>query len=258
MSDILLEYTGTTPERFEAWQNVLLDVGFARAYGPSPGQPGYDAWIRQAAQAIDLLQPHLDVVARRVEIGHPFVTARLEAIQRSLEDATQPLRSRKLGDVGLDLSHIMDDVEVLLLGLIGPEGQSPVGRCSVEVPTQPYLAAWLRAATGTPNLVPNAESTQVLSWRTDRAWLPPAQAGQLAELEPRDVSYEACCSVLRRWNDRSSTKVWIPSSDPQESRRYEEWQVCFVEALHQLQSGLGEIAERGEVYLGWTTWTGYE
>jgi len=128
----------------------------------------------------------------------------------------------------------------------------------VEIPTQPYFEAWLRAATSCTNLVPNLESTQTISWRTDRAYLLPVQAEKVSALEPKDVSFAACCDVLRRWNTRSTSKVWIGATDPAERHRYEDWQPCFFEGLVQLRAGLQDIADRDEIYLGWTTWYGYE
>lgn len=258
VSDIVLEFTATSVDRFEAWQNVLQDVGFAREYGPSRGQPGYEEHERRAAQALDLLHPHLTAVERLVDPLHPHVYAQLESIHRSIGDAKQPAGRRRLGDIALDLSHVMNAIEVLLLGLIGPEGQSPAAFGHVEIPTQPYFEAWLRAATGSTNLVPSIESTQTISWRTARAYLLPVQAEKVAALEPRDVPFEACCDVLRRWNARSTSKVWVGATDPAERHRYEDWQPVFFEGLVQLRAGLKDIAERDEIYLGWTTWYGYE
>jgi hypothetical protein len=258
VSDIVLEYTSATPRRFKLWQDVLRDVGFARDYGPAPGQPGYDEHQQRSARAVALLQPHLDALPKVVDAQHPHVLAMMESIVRSLESARQPAWLRELGDVSLDLSQVMDGIEVLLLDLIGPEGQSPVARGQVELPTQPYFTAWLVASTGCPNLVPSLDATQAIGWRTDRAYLYPAQAKAVSELEPRDVTFEACCDVLRTWNARSSTKVWIGSADPTERHRYDAWQAAFTEGLVQLQSGLAETVERGEIYLGWTTWYGYE
>jgi hypothetical protein len=258
VSDIVLEFTATSSDRFQAWQNVLQEVGFAGETGPAHGQPGYEEHQQQAAQALHLLQPHLDGLARRVDTLHPHVLAQMESIQRSLEDSKEPASSRRLGDVSLDLSHVMNSIEVLLLGLIGPEGQSPVAFGHIEIPTQPYFEAWLTAATGCKNLIPNIESTQTIAWRTDRAYLFPGQAQQAAAFEAREVPFEMCCDVLRRWNAGSTSQGWIGATDPAERHRYEDWQPCFTEGLVQLQAGLSEIADRGEIYLGWTTWYGYE
>lgn len=258
MSDIVLEYTSIPPARFDRWRNVLRDVGFARGYGPSEGQPGYREYERQAARAIELLQPHLNAMTDVVDTRQPFVLAHMESILRAYESSRQPADRRDVGDVSLDLADMMSSLEVLLLNLIGPEGQSPIGPGQIELPTQPYFEAWLAASTGCLNLLPNVESTQTIAWRTDRAYLLPHQVRKIAEMEARDVSFRTCCAILQRWNSRSSTKVWVGSEDPAEQHRYEIWQAAFTEGLVQLQAGLTEAADRGEVYLGWTTWSGYE
>jgi len=258
VSDIVLEYTSVSPARFERWRNVLRDVGFARDYGPAAGQPGYEEHERQAARAIELLQPHLNAMTDVVDTRHPHVLAQMESILRAHESSKQPAHRRTLGSISLDLSTMMDSIEVLLLNLIGPEGQSPIGPGQIELPTQPFFEAWLAASTGCLNLLPNIESTQTIAWRTHRAYLLPHQVKAVAEMEARDVSFRTCCAVLQRWNSRSSTKVWVGAEDPAEQHRYDLWQAAFTEGLVRLQMGLSETAEQGEVYLGWTTWSGYE
>ena len=109
MGSGFFEYAGVPRPRFELWRDILRDVGFARDYGPSHGQPGYEEHQKLSRQAIEQLWPHLDVLAR-------LVPDDLSSIHRSIESARAPQHRRKLGDVSLDLSHAMNDLERLILG----------------------------------------------------------------------------------------------------------------------------------------------
>lgn len=258
MSDSFLEYAGVPPGRFDLWQNVLRDVGFARGYGPAHGLPGYSEYQRQAAQAIDLLWPHLELLPRHVDPRDPHIAAQLESIRRAIESSRNPTKERRVGDVSLDLSWVMDSLEVLLLGLIGSEGQSPVAPRRAEIPLQSFLPAWLVLATGCPNLLPGPAATQTVSWRTPRAYLLPSQMRDLLELPPREVSPEECRTLIESWNAHAEIKLWVGTLDRAQRDHYAACQARFREVWEQLRSDLKGHAQRGEIYVGWTAWYGYE
>jgi hypothetical protein len=143
--------------RFELWRDILRDVGFARDYGPSHGQRGYEEHQKLSRQAIEQLWPHLDVLSR-------LVPDDLSHIHRSIESARKPQRRRALGDVSLDLSHAMSAIEDLVFG-------KPV---SEEIPTGREFEDWL-----TKHL-PGHE----IAWRKPRSYLLPEEFPELPPVSP--------------------------------------------------------------------------
>lgn len=138
--------------RFELWLDILRDVGFARDYGPAHGKPGYEEHQKLSRQAIEQLWPHLDVLRKLVKDD-------LSSIHRAIESARAPQRKRSLGDVSLDLSHAMSDIERLVLGEIVRE----------EIPNDRSFPDWLEKH------LPGRE----IAWRVTRRWLPPESFPEL-------------------------------------------------------------------------------
>jgi hypothetical protein len=225
MGTLTFDYAGVAPERFAAWQDVLRD-----------------------ARSADALWPYLESVPRLVDAAHPHVQAYLASARSFVEP---PPRARKSRDRDRDLVHAVDTFEVLLLGLIGPEGQSPHAPRSLELPNQPYFEAWMALAFDHPNLLPGPDAVQVVGRRQPRAWLGPAQVRALAEARPRGiVDVEACRA-------RTAGRFLV-ALDVAERARYERWEARFREVAEQLHADLKAFAARGAAYVGWMTWTGDE
>ena len=232
MGTLSFEYAGVAPDRLGAWQDVLRD-----------------------ARSLDQLWPYLESVPRLVDAAHPHVAAYLLSLRRFVE----PPRGRKHPpDPGLELIHAIDTFEVLLLGLIGPEGQSPHAPCSAELPNQPYFEAWLARAMDHPNLLPGPGATQGVGRRQPRAWLRPAQVRALAGTRPRPVDFDACRAQIREWNAASDVERFLGPPDDAERARYAGWQARFQEVADRLRADLAAFASRGEAYVGWMTWIGDE
>jgi hypothetical protein len=161
-------------------------------------------------------------------------------------------------DAGLDLSHVMNTLEALLLGLIGPQGQSPHPPCSAGIPTQPYFPAWLALRAGSADLLPGPAARRIVSWRTERAVVDPQAALEIVGRKPRSVTLDECRALLDHWNRKSPTAVSFGSADDAERGRYDEWQRRFEEVHAQLTADLSRFAGAGDLYLGWTAWYGDE
>ena len=256
MGDTFLEYTAASPARFSLWQAVLADVAFAQDYGPAHGQPGYADHQRQASKAIEALKAHEAALVAHVDTADSRVAAQLEGLRRTFEEASIPASERQFGDVSLDLSFAVGYLEVLLLGLIGPEGQSPVPPYSARVPATSYLEAWLAAGAGTANLVPCPVSTQIVSWRTPRAFLRPAEMKDLPS--PREVGVQECYQLVTAWNETSSTKRFVTMPDAADEAAWLDSRRHYDAALEELTRDLKLFAERGDVYLGWTASYDYD
>lgn len=223
------EYAGVTPERLATWQDVLRD-----------------------ARSIDQLWPYLESVPRLLDARHPHAAAYLDSLRRLIE----PPRARKTQDPALTLAHAVDTFEVLLLGLIGPEGQSPHAPRSAELPNQPYFETWLALAFGHAGLLPGPDAAPIASVRRPpRACLRPAQVKALAARYPRGA---VDVEVLRARLTASNAGRFLVSLDAAERARYERWETRFREVAERLHADLGAFAARGEAYLGWMTWTGDE
>jgi hypothetical protein len=248
VSDSAFEYGGVSPEKLAMWEDILKDVGFARGDGPAHGRPGHDDFQRRAAQALELLWTHLALLPRLVDETHPHVAAYLKSVTRTVEREAPPPPRKRWMDAALDLSHVMNTLEALLLGLIGPEGQSPHPPRSAELPTQPYFEAWLSLRAGSPDLLPGPSARRVVSWRTPRAVVDPARAKEILARGPREIPFDECRSLLAPG----------PPPDAAERARYDGWQRRFDEVYRQLSTDLQRTAERGDFYLGWTAWYGTE
>lgn len=157
MSDNVFEYAGVPRARFELWRDILRDVGFARDYGPAHGKPGWEAHQKLSRQAIEQLWPHLDVLSRLVKDD-------LSSIHRSIERARAPQHRRSLGDVSLDLSHAMGDIERLILG-------EPVRE---EIPNDGAFEEWLKRH------LPGHD----IAWRQARSYLLPEEFPELPAGSP--------------------------------------------------------------------------
>jgi hypothetical protein len=257
VSDSFIEYSGVSADRFALWEEILKDVGFARGYGPGHGRPGYEEHERQAGQAIELLWTHLALLPRHIEAGNPFVAAYLKSIDKTVELARGEHGS-KASSLSLSLSHVMNTLEALLLGLVGREGQSPAAPHSLEIPTQPYTEAWLALATGTADLLPGPAARRVVAWRTHRAVVLPPQANEIAKEKPQEAGFDDCRALVERWNRTSTLSRKLGPGDDDERRRFDGCQARFREVLAQMKLDLRRFSERGEIYLGWSAWYGYE
>jgi len=257
VSDSTFEYGGVPAGRFAMWEDILKDVGFARGYGPAHGQPGYDEHQREAARAIELLWPPLALLPKHLDTTHPHVAAYLQSLDRTVEmargEGPRPATSQSLA-----LSQIMTTLEALLLGLIGPQGQSPLAPRTEELPTQPYFEAWLATASGSADLVPGPAARRTIAWRTTRACVLPDQAKEIAAAATREITLDWCRALIDHWNRKSTTHKFLGPADDAERTRFAEWQPRFHEVLARLKADLRGYAERGEVYLGWTGWYGHE
>jgi hypothetical protein len=244
VGDSFFEYGGVAPERFGLWEDVLQDV-----------KPEQDP--RRARQAIEQLWPHLEALKRLVDASSSHTAVYLESIQRSIESARADQKNRRHGDVSLDLFQAVESIERLLLGLIGPAGQSPVAPRSVEIPLTPLFESWMFLATGCANLVPNPASKQTIQWQQTRAFLRPAQVKALAVAEVRDVAVDDCRAQIEAWNDTEAVKRGLASIED-DRRTYGAVNARFREVLSGFQADLKAYASRGEGYIGWTAWYGYE
>jgi len=258
VGDSFIEYAGVSPERLATWEDILKDVAFARGYGPAHGKPGYDEYQRRAAQALEQLWTHLALLPRLVDETHPHVAAYLTSIRKTVEREAPPPPRKRWMDAGLDLSHVMSTLEALLLGLIGPQGQSPHPPCSAEIPTQPYFPAWLALRSGSADLLPGPAARRVVSWRSDRAVVDPKAAREIVDRKPRAVSLDECRALIDHWNHKSSTAVYLGPADDAERDRYDGWLRRFEAVYVQLTADLSRYAGRGDFYLGWTAWYGTE
>lgn len=239
MGDSFFEYGGVAPDRFALWEDVLQDV-----------KPEQD--VRRARQAIEQLWPHLEALKRLVDSSASHTAVYLESIERSIESARADQKHRRHGDASLDLIQAVESIERLLLGLIGPQGQSPTAPRSVEIPLTPLFEPWLFLATGCANLVPNPAATQTIGWRQSRAYLRPPQVKALAGADVRDVRLEDCHAQIRTWNKSSPVGADLVRSF------YAAENDRFREVLSGLQADLKAYASRGEGYIGWTAWYGDE
>ena len=188
MSDLRFEYAGVPRRRFELWRDILRDVGFARDYGPSSGQAGYDEHQKRSKRALEQLWPHLEVLERLV--ADPV---ELSNIRRYIENARGPQHRRTMGDISLDLSHAMSSIERLVLGEIVHE----------EIPNDPSFEEWLKRH------LPGRE----IAWRTSRSYVLPEEIPD------------------------------VPPDSP---------------LVERLRENLRAFASRGDVYVGWIAWYGYE
>jgi hypothetical protein len=222
VSDSAFEYGGVSAEHLATWEDILKDVGFARDAGPARGQPGHEDHQRRATQAMELLWTHLALLPRLLDETHPHVGAYLQSIRRVIGREEPPPPRKRWMDPALDLSHVMSTLEALLLGLIGPQGQSPFPPCSAEIPTHPPFDAWLAIRAGSADLLPGPAARRVVSWRTPRAVVSPEDARK----------------ILDGAADRGR--------DAGEQRRFEE-------VYAQLTADLKRFADRGDFYIGWTT-----
>lgn len=258
VSDSAFEYGGVPAARLAVWEEILRDVGFARELAPAHRKPGHDDHQRLAAQALEQLWTHLALLPRHVNEKDPFVAAYLKSIRRTVEREAPPPPRRRWMDAALDLSHVMNALEALLLGLIGPQGQSPHPPYSAELPAQPYFEAWLSLRSGSPDLLPGPEARRSVSWRTPRALVPPIEALQILGRQARAVTFDDCRALIDRWNRGSSRQRFLAPADDAERGRFGQYQKRFEEAYAQLSGDLRRIAERGDVYMGWTAWYGHE
>jgi hypothetical protein len=257
VSDSFIEYSGVPADRFALWEDILKDVGFARGYGPGRGRAGYQEHERQSGQAIELLWTHLALLPRHVDVRNPFVAAYLQSIERTIELARGE-NGPRASSLSLSLSHVMNTLEALLLGLVGPDGQSPVAPHRLEIPTQPYTEAWLAIAGGTPDLLPGPAVKRVVAWRTNRAVVLPLQANEIAGGKPREAGLDECRAMVERWGRPSMVPRRVERADPDERTPFDNWQKRFREVLAQMKLDLRRFAERGEIYLGWSACYGYE
>jgi len=257
VSDSFIEYTGVPADRFALWEDILKDVGFARGYGPGHGRPGYDEHERRAGQAIEQLWTHLALLPRHLDMNNQFVAAYLKSIDKTV-DLARGANGVKASSLSLSLSHVMSTLEALLLGLIGPEGQSPAAPHTLEIPTQPYTEAWLAIATGSGDLLPGPGVKRVVAWRTNRAVVLPAQAKEIATAKPREAGLDECRALVEEWNRTSTVIRQVGAADDDERTRFDGHQKRFREVLAQMKLDLRRFAERGDVYLGWSAWYGYE
>ncbi|MBV8881421.1 MAG: hypothetical protein JO332_15755 [Planctomycetaceae bacterium] len=253
MSDRFIEYAGVPADRFALWEDILKDVGFARGYGPGHGRPGDEEHQRQAAQAIDLLWTHLAILPRHLDLNNRFVAAYLKSIEKTV-DLARGEGAEKASSQSLSLSHLMSSLEALLLGLIGPEGQSPAAPHHLEIPNQPYTEAWLALASGSADLLPGPAAKRIVAWRTNRAVVLPAQAKEIAAGKPREAGLDECRALLEHWNRKSP----VPRAADDAPVPFEDWQQRFRAVLAQMKLDLHRFAERGEIYVGWVAWYGYE
>jgi len=254
VSDCFFEYAGVPAERLEFWKDILKDVSFARGYGPSAGRPGHEEHERKSAQAIELLWTHLALLPRHLDLNHRPVALYLDSLNRTVEQSRSGA-PRRSGRVSLDFSHLMNLLESLLLGLIGPEGQSPFAPHRVEIPTRPYFAAWLAAATGSADLLPGPAAARIVAWRTNRAVVLPAQAKDIAAGKPRNATLDDCRRVIEDWNRRSPSGQHPEPAPDDERARFVGWENEFRPVLAQLKLDLRRFADRGETYVGWTAGT---
>src|SRR3954466_2776260 len=169
VGDSVFEYGGVSADRLAAWEDVLKDVAFPRGDDPGRGKPGHEEYQRRATQALEQLWTHLALLPRLVDETHPHVAAYLTSIRKTVEREAPPPPRRRWMDAGLDLSHVMNTQEALLLGLIGPKGQSPHAPCSAEPPPPPSSPAWLALGAGSAELLPGPAARRTVSWRRERA-----------------------------------------------------------------------------------------
>lgn len=257
MSDRFIEYAGVPADRFALWEDILKDVGFARGHGPGHGRPGDEEHQRQAAQAIELLWTHLALLPRHVDVGNPHVAAYLTSIDKTVALARGE-SGPKAASQSLSLSHLMTTLEALLLGLIGPDGQSPAAPHSLEIPNQPYTEAWLALAAGSADLLPGPAAKRIVAWRTNRAVVLPAQAKEIASGKPREAGLDECLALIDHWNRKATVLRAVGPGDDPARTQFEAWQKRFREVLAQMKLDLHRFAGRGEVYVGWVAWYGYE
>jgi hypothetical protein len=228
--------------------DAVRDVEFARGYGPTHAQPGYDKHIAKCRDALQLLQPYVD----GLESG-----PHADACRRAIKDGLAKGR-RTHGDAALDLTWCMSGLEAALLGLIGPQGQTPYPQHQIGLPLQPYFEDWLVTVTECPDLIPHPHSTQLVGWHTYvRAWLSPAQIAKLPATEP-DLSYDGCRAAIERANRKRMAHLWIGAPSDIEHAAYNNYQKRFREVLAELRRDLAEFAARGLAYVGWTAYYGYE
>jgi len=251
VSDSAFEYGGVSPAKLAMWEDLLHDVGFARDPGPSRGRPGHEEAQRLAAQALEQLWTHLALLPRLLDGSHPHVAAYLNSVTRTVEREAPPPPRKRWIDAGLDLSHVMNSLEALLLGLIGPDGQSPHPPRAAELPTPPCFEAWLSLRTGSADLLPGPAARRVVSWRRPRAIVDALQAKEILGRGPRAVSFDDCRALHEKWHPAA------PIS-PDDRGRYDEWQRRFEEVAAQLTADLRVYAERGDCYVGWMAWYGHE
>lgn len=257
VSDSFIEYSGVPAERFALWEDILKDVGFARGYGPGHGRPGDEEHQRQAGQAIDALWTHLALLPKHVDRDNPHVAAYLKSLDKTV-DLARGESGPRAASLSMSLSHLMNTLETLLLGLIGPQGQSPAAPHSLEIPNQPYTEAWLAIASGSADLLPGAAASRIVAWRTNRAVVTPAKAAEIAAARPREAGFDECRNLIDHWNRSSPIKRMTGAGDDAERAAFDQWQKRFREVLAQMKLDLRRFSERGEVYVGWTAWYGYE
>jgi hypothetical protein len=254
VGDSFFEYTGVPPARLKVWEEILQEVGHARGYGPGHGKPGDEEHQRISSQAIEQLWTHIALLPKQLDTTDPFVIAYLN----SLENTVAVAREAGTARASLALSQVMGTLEVLLLGLIGPEGQSPVAPYAHEIPTQPYFEGWLACVAKTADLLPGPAAARTLSWRFARAVVLPPQAKELAERKAKDVTLDEIRALVEHWHRKSPSRPFIGAADDEERGRYFDWQHGFREVFRKLQSDLRRFASQGRIYLGWTAWYGYE
>jgi len=258
VGDSVFEYGGVSTERLATWEDILKDVAFARGDGPGRGKPGHEEHQRHATQALEQLWTHLALLPRLVDETHPHVAAYLTSIRKTVEREAPPPPRRRWMDAALDLSHVMNTLEALLLGLVGPQGQSPHAPCSAEIPTQPYFLAWLALRAGSADLLPGPSARRIVSWRTERAVVAPQAAMEIVGRKPRSVTLDECRALIDHWNRKSPPAVSLGPADDAERARYDDWQRRFEEVYAQLTADLSGTAGRGDRYIGWTAWYGDE
>jgi hypothetical protein len=152
----------------------------------------------------------------------------------------------------------MSTLEALLLGLIGPDGQSPAAPYAHEIPTQSYFEGWLACVARSADLLPGPAAARTVSWRFPRAVVLPPQAKEIAERKAKDVPLEEVRALIEHWHRKSTSKPSLAAVDDEERARYEDWQRRFREVFAKLQTDLRRFATQGRIYLGWTAWYGYE
>lgn len=258
VGDSVFEYVGVSADRLATWEDVLKDVAFARGDDPGRGKPGHEEYQRRATQALEQLWTHLALLPRLVDETHPHVAAYVTSIRKTVEREAPPPPRRRWMDAGLDLSHVLNTLEALLLGLIGPQGQSPFPPGRAEIPTQPYFPAWLALRAGSADLLPGPAARRIVSWRRDRAVVDPRAALEIVDRKPRSVTLDECRALIDHWNRKSPTAVYLGAADDAERGRYDGWQRRFEEVYGQLCADLKDYAGRGEFTLGWTAWYGDE
>lgn len=257
MSDRFIEYAGVPAARFALWEDILKDVGFARGYGPGHGRPGDEEHQRHAGQALDALWTHLALLPRHLDLNNRFVPAYLKSIEKTV-DLARGEGGPRASSQSLSLSHVMSSLEALLLGLIGPEGQSPAAPHALEIPDQPYTEAWLALASGTADLLPGAAAKRIVAWRTNRAVVLPAQAKEIAAGKPLEAGFDDCRALLEQWNRESPVQRAVGPADDAARALFDGWQPRFRAVLAQMKLDLHRFAERGDVHVGWIAWYGYE